>query len=145
VSALYGSTGGLTTSGAQTFTQPVSAPETDDTFGWAVTSGDFNGNGIADLAVSAPFEDIGAALDAGAISALYGMPGGLTTSGAQTFHQDSPGTPGVAETGDVFGGSVAAGDGGPTAAASPSAVASGAQPGPAADTVVHRGHGWPLD
>jgi hypothetical protein len=107
VSALYGSTGtGLTTAGAQTFVQPVSAVERDDTFGFSLASGDFNANGVADLGVGAPFEDVGAAADAGATSALYGTAGtGLSLTGAQTFTQV-----GSVEAGDAFGYGLAAGD-----------------------------------
>ena len=107
VSALYGSTGtGLTTTGAQTFVQPVSAVERDDTFGFSLASGDFNANGVADLGVGAPFEDVGAAADAGATSALYGTAGtGLSLTGAQTFTQV-----GSVEAGDAFGYGLAAGD-----------------------------------
>jgi hypothetical protein len=110
VSALYGSTGtGLTTTGAQTFVQPVSAVERDDTFGFSLASGDFNANGVADLAAGAAFEDVGSAVDAGATSALYGTAGtGLTLTGAQTFTQAQGG--GSVEAGDAFGYGLAAGD-----------------------------------
>jgi FG-GAP repeat len=110
VSALYGSTGaGLTTAGAQTFVQPVSAVERDDTFGLSLASGDFNGNGVADLAAGAAFEDVGSAIDAGAVSALYGTTGtGLSVTGAQTFTKAQGG--GTVAAGDVFGFGLAAGD-----------------------------------
>jgi hypothetical protein len=109
-SALYGSTGaGLTTAGAQTFVQPVSAVERDDVFGFSLASGDFNANGVADLAAGAAFEDVGSALDAGATSALYGTAGtGLSVTGAQTFTQAQGG--GSVEAGDAFGYGLAAGD-----------------------------------
>jgi hypothetical protein len=106
VSALYGSAGGLTTSGAQTFVQPVSAVEEEDRFGWAVASGDFDSDGAADLAVGAPDENVGNTIAAGAVSVLYGSGGGLTTSGAQTFTQVA----GAVEAGDLFGNGLAAGD-----------------------------------
>jgi FG-GAP repeat protein len=106
VSALYGSASGLTTSGAQTFVQPVSAVETDDAFGFSLASGDFNNDGFADLGAGAAFEDVGSTGDAGAVSALYGSGSGLTTSGAQTFVQPVS----AVEEGDLFGWSVASGD-----------------------------------
>src|SRR5215212_8760125 len=81
VSVLYGSDTGLTTAGAQTFTQPVSAVEADDQFGSALAAGDFNGDGTDDLGVGAPFESVGRTFLAGAVSALYGSGGGLTTAG----------------------------------------------------------------
>jgi hypothetical protein len=108
VSALYGSaTSGLSTAGAQTFVQPVSAVEVDDTFGWSLAAGDFDNDGFADLAAGAPFEDVGSTLDAGATSALYGSTGvGLTLTGAQTFVQPVS----AVERDDTFGWSLAAGD-----------------------------------
>jgi hypothetical protein len=106
VSALYGSAGGLTTTGAQTFTQPVSAVEVDDTFGFSLAAGDFDNDGFADLGAGAAFEDVGSTGDAGAVSALYGSSGGLTTSGAQTFVQPVS----AVEEFDVFGWSLASGD-----------------------------------
>jgi hypothetical protein len=60
-------------------------------------------------------------LNAGAVSVLYGSAGGLTTSGGQLFHQNSPGVPGTAEEFDFFGDALAVGDtGSATTAASPS-------------------------
>jgi hypothetical protein len=69
---------------------------------------DFNGDGFDDLAVGASFEDLGGALDAGAVNVLYGSAAGLTGAGSQVFTQDSPGVPGTAEHDDLFGGALAA-------------------------------------
>jgi hypothetical protein len=124
VSALYGSAGsGLTTAGAQTFTQVGSAAEVFDQFGFALASGDFDNDGFADLAAGAPFEDIGSILTAGVVSALYGSAGRLTTAGGQLFHQNIAGVPGIAEQSDFFGRALAAGDPGPAAAAASPAQA----------------------
>jgi len=107
--------------GAQTFIQVGGAVERDDTFGFALAAGDFNGDTFADLAAGAPFEDVGSVPDAGAVSAIYGSSGGLTSAGGQLFTQDTAGVPSIAEAGDGFGGALAAGDPGlTTAAASPS-------------------------
>ncbi|HEV8420555.1 MAG TPA: hypothetical protein VGR13_04300, partial [Actinomycetota bacterium] len=72
--------------------------------------GDFNGDGYPDLAIGVPREDVGAVSNAGAVSVLYGGPGGVSAIGDQFWHQDVEGVPDVAETGDQFGASVAAGD-----------------------------------
>jgi hypothetical protein len=125
VSALYGSAGiGLITTGAQTFTQVGGAVEPGDQFGFALASGDFNNNGFADLAAGAPNEDVGSIAGAGAVSALYGSAGRLTTIGGQLFHQNSAGVPGAAEPDDGFGAALAAGESGPTPAAASSAQSS---------------------
>src|SRR5512133_2931313 len=63
VSVLYGSANGLTTAGARTFVQPVSAVERDDSFGFSLAAGDFDNDTFADLGVGAAFEDVGAAVD----------------------------------------------------------------------------------
>jgi hypothetical protein len=106
VSVLYGSAGGLTTTGGRLFTQLGSAPETQDWFGWALAAGDFNHDGFADLAVGAPYESVGSVFGAGAVSVLYGSAGGLTTTGGQLFTQVA----GAVEDGDQFGWALAAGD-----------------------------------
>jgi hypothetical protein len=106
VSVLYGSPAGLTTSGGRLFTQVAGNPEADDRFGSALAAGDFNNNGADDLAAGAPFEDVGSASDAGAVSVLYGSGSGLTTSGGRLFTQVA----GTVEAGDLFGFALAAGD-----------------------------------
>jgi hypothetical protein len=129
VSALYGSAGRLTTTGAQTFTQVGSAAEVFDQFGFAVATGDFDQDGFADLAAGAPFEDVGTIATAGAVSALYGSTGRLSASDGQLFHQDSAGVPGAAEAGDFFGAGLAVNDASaaqaPSSAPSPSREWSG--------------------
>jgi hypothetical protein len=114
VNALYGSTGGLSASGSQAFWQgsggAAGTAEPGDQFGSALASGDFNGDGFADLAVGVPFEDVGAAVDTGAVSVLYGSTGGLSAAGSQAIWQGAGGAAGTAETADVFGHALAAGD-----------------------------------
>lgn len=80
--------------------------EADDIFGYEVTLGDINGDGMDDLAVGAPGEDLNGIADAGMVTVLYGSTTGFATTGAQSFAQDSPGVPGDNEKGDGFGGDV---------------------------------------
>jgi disulfide bond formation protein DsbB len=78
--------------------------------GAAQVHGDFNGDGIADLAIGVPNEDVGTVGDAGAVNVLYGTATGLSGSNYQIWTQDSPGVEDVAEAFDLFGYSLAAGD-----------------------------------
>jgi FG-GAP repeat len=106
VSVLYGSAAKLTRTGGQIFTQVGSAPEFFDAFGLALTTGDFNHDGFADLAVGAPFEDVFSTPDAGAVSVLYGSAAKLTTSGGQIFTQVGS----APEAGDMFSAALGSGD-----------------------------------
>ncbi|MET9900360.1 FG-GAP and VCBS repeat-containing protein [Streptomyces sp. NPDC006446] len=78
--------------------------ETDDRFGNTLSTADVNGDGAADLAIGAPGEDIGSAVNTGNVTVLHGSGSGLTTTGAQTFNQGTSGVPGSNETDDSFGG-----------------------------------------
>jgi hypothetical protein len=82
--------------------------EAGDRFGFALTTGDFNGDHLADVAVGDPGEN----LSAGAVDVLRGTTNGrmLTSTSAQSWSQNSSGISGTAETGDNFGYAVAAGD-----------------------------------
>ena len=110
VSVLYGSASGLTTLGGRLFTQVGGAPEPQDRWGWPLAAGDFNGNGVADLAVGGPFEDVGSIVDAGAVSVLYGSARGLISTGGRLFTKDSPGIDGSASERDQFGQALTTGD-----------------------------------
>jgi hypothetical protein len=81
----------------------------------AKATGDFDGNGVEDLAVGAPGEDIGPSggsgiSNAGAVDVFYGQPAGLREQGNDHWTQDRAGIQEKAEPGDHFGSSVAAGD-----------------------------------
>jgi FG-GAP repeat len=121
-----GSGGALKSSagpGAQAFSQAAAGvpgvPELGDGFGSALAVGDFNRDGVDDLAIGAPGEAIGSRGAAGLVVVLYGDDGGpsaagLTGSGSQAFSQASAGVPGVPELGDGFGSALAADDFNPT-------------------------------
>lgn len=106
----YGSASGPSTTRTKTITQDTAGvpgvSEKGDQFGARLNAGDVDGDGYDDLAVGVPFEGIGTTRAAGAVVLLKGGPGGLSGTGAKSFHQDTAGMPGVAETGDHFGGSV---------------------------------------
>jgi hypothetical protein len=114
INVLYGSATGLTGSGSQFFTQDTpgvgSSAEFSDYFGTALSAGDFDGDGFADLAIGAPSESIGSHGAAGAVNVLRGGATGLTGSGSQFFTQDTPGVGGSAEFSDYFGRALSAGD-----------------------------------
>ncbi|OIJ69259.1 FG-GAP-like repeat-containing protein [Streptomyces mangrovisoli] len=109
VTVRYGRAAGLATK-ATTYTQDSpgvpGADETGDDFGASVAVGDATGDGYADIAVGAPQEDVDGHQDVGDIVLLKGGRSGVTTTGAQAFHQATPGVPGAAEDGDRFGSAV---------------------------------------
>ena len=87
------------------------ALEPFDRFGESVCTGDFNGDGFDDLAVGAPFENIGtSAANQGAINILYGGITGLSATGNQLFYEGYGGLSGIPEQDDYFGASLVSGD-----------------------------------
>ena len=60
--------------------------------GCASGSGDYNGDGITDMAVGIPFKDVGEISDAGAVMVLYGDPatGRPETAGGQLIQRPAP-------------------------------------------------------
>ena len=102
VNVIYGSADGLvapatagpTTPKAQFITQEdvdvPGASEEGDRFGAALAAGDFNADGISDLAIGIPGEDLVVdgfnQSDVGRIVVIYGSDQGLVTSGAAAVH-----------------------------------------------------------
>ncbi len=76
----------------------------------SLQAGDFNGDGISDLAVGAPNEDYNSVSNAGAINMLLGSTGGITVDGDAFYAQDVAGIVGTAATNDYFGRALAIGD-----------------------------------
>jgi hypothetical protein len=105
---------GLTGGGSQMFTQDNlvdeagDASEAFDQFGWSVAGGDFNGDGIDELAVGSPFEDLEVAAGAGAVDVVTGTPAGLSYMADRFWTQDDIGS--ASEVADHFGWSLATGD-----------------------------------
>ena len=82
VSVLNGSASGLTASGGKLFHQVGGvAVEAHDLFGFALTTGDFNHDGMADLAAGAPWEAVGSATQAGGSACCMVLPPGHSPPG----------------------------------------------------------------
>lgn len=90
----------------------------DENFAYSLAAGDFDGDGVDDLAVGVPgdVQTDGANRTGGGINVIYGKQqtslnlGGLSLSGNENFHQDSDGITGLSEDGDRFGFSLASGN-----------------------------------
>jgi hypothetical protein len=112
VHVLPGSPSGLTGTGSQLWSQDnpgvADQAEGSDRLGSALASGDFNGDGPADLAVGAPGENLNSGFGSGVVHVLPGSGAGLTAAGSQLWSQDSPGVAGAPEFLDFFGQTLAA-------------------------------------
>jgi hypothetical protein len=114
VNVIYGAKGGLSATATpnQIFGQGEDSvndvAEDGDQFGYALTSGDINGDGYDDLVVGVPGENV----RGGAIEVIFGSLNGLsaTTVPDEFWSQNSSGMGSDQETGDQFGSSLATGD-----------------------------------
>jgi hypothetical protein len=79
-----------------------------DAFGTALAAGDFNGDGMTDLAVGATGESVDGEANAGMVQILYAAPEGLTSTGNAVITQDD--LDAEAERNDAFGQVLAVGD-----------------------------------
>ncbi|HEY5980315.1 MAG TPA: hypothetical protein VIT41_11840 [Microlunatus sp.] len=121
VTLLYGSSTGLTSSGAQTWTQDSpgvpgkavgasGATGIGDQFGAALAAGSLTGGRYAALAIGVPDDGMTRRRDGpGSVNVLYGSSSGLTARGADHWSPASPGVKGRSVEGGAFGGSVTIG------------------------------------
>jgi len=111
VIVLYGSSAGLTSTGAQLILQAdVVPPEQGGArMGRALAAGDFDGDdAFWDLAVGFPGMDIAGQINAGGVAILVGGASGLDSAGALLLDDGDFG--GAIQAGDEFGAALAAGD-----------------------------------
>jgi hypothetical protein len=113
VAVIYGSAGGLDAGATdavlitQNTPNVVGSAEENDRFGSALAVGDFNGGGVADLAVGVPGEN---GLS-GIVEVLPSVAGtGVDPLQTVGYSQNTASVPGASESGDGFGSALAAGD-----------------------------------
>jgi hypothetical protein len=121
VVALFGSPTGLTTVGHQIAHQTAGAntahnfgdtAESFDLFGQVMTAADFDRDGFTDLALGVFAEDLPPAngFSHGMAQIIAGSPEGLDNTAVTFIHQNISGAADTAQSVDMFGASLAAGD-----------------------------------
>lgn len=93
VQILYGSAAGFEPDASQQWSAAdVGEVAAADFFGAAMASGDFDGDGFSDLAVT-DRRDPPELEGGGTVAVMYGSSVGLSTDRSQQWSQDSPGDP----------------------------------------------------
>jgi hypothetical protein len=114
VTVLYGSRSGLT-GRDQVIDQDtrgiLDSSERNDWAAGALAAGDFDGDGVDDLAMGVYSEAVAGRNNAGAVNVIYGMRDrGLTGRGDRFVNQRGDVVPGTPQSGDLFGAVLATGD-----------------------------------
>lgn len=114
VHVLFGRADGLVTARSQVWRQGgggvAGRPGTGDRFGASLTSGDFDGDGIDDLAIGVPGETVRGRAGAGAVQVLYGTPRRLGAADSELWTQARRGVTTRVRAGDGFGTALTSGD-----------------------------------
>lgn len=115
VTLIKGSSTGLTATGSTVWHSNVSGvigvAEEQDNFGSALAAGDFDTNGLDDLAIGVSGETVGESQFAGAVIVMQGSAStGLTATGSKEWHAGTIGVPGSPGYRDYFGSALATGD-----------------------------------
>ena len=94
VNVFYGTAQGLQVSNpksriwSQNSSQVIGKAEDEDAFGFAVTTGDFDGDSYADLAIGVPGESVAGIDYAGGVNVLYGSSSGLQSDARDGGRED---------------------------------------------------------
>jgi len=113
VQIIFGSAGGLAADGNVMWSQSDlgGSSESGDYFGSVLAAGDFDGDGVDDVAIGVPREDFGSTSNVGQVHVVYGFDGGPPDPAtAEIWTQDNVLFVGSSEAYDLFGGDLAAGD-----------------------------------
>jgi len=107
INVIYGTAARLSSAGNQFWHQDspgvLGDAGSSENYGDGLIVGNFNAGSRDALAASVHDEDVGSAIDAGAVSILYGSSAGLKSAGNQLWTQNSSNINDIAETGDKFG------------------------------------------
>jgi hypothetical protein len=117
VNVIYGSVEGLNSSlilkDQQWNRGSGDLADTNNFYGSALSSGDYNGDGKDDLTIGVPGEDIEGIVDAGRVSTIYGSDSGLNATlvlKSQRWDQGSGNIEDSRESADRFGSTLSSGD-----------------------------------
>lgn len=114
VYVLLGTATGLSGVGSRLLTRATpgvpQAPADAEWLGMSLAHGDFDGDGFDDLALGAPYGDVGSGNDRGSVTVVRGSAAGLTGAGSTLWSEGSTGVPGKGGASQLFGAGLLAAD-----------------------------------
>lgn len=108
-----GTSGGVSTSPTTVSQDTAGVPgvtEEYDYFGEALAAGDFNGDGVDDVAIGVPCESWSGYSCAGAVNVIYNTPVNGSPPSPQMFYRGNGGVPGAMQAYEHFGHALAVGN-----------------------------------